>query len=260
MKSPQAQLAAWSARCRADVPNRGHVAKQEFDPFERLVADVLRLGTSRWSVIEDEFIRVVERFDTEYSSGDRSTGWYQAKARYFNDTVVSLLSNLSKRAISTRKKKDSQLFKKLDVDICYPDEGPPKIAGEVKALGTPPHPANGNRARSGSNDLHKRLREVAFTSMDLKVAYSGPQPITSFQHWIDSTSPGYFSFWAIRANDDADFARVRTMLSSLRSYCNGVAAVIYSPTLPKAPTTYTVRKLGELDIDRCIREMAQRIS
>lgn len=159
-----------------------------------------------------------------------------------------------------RLKKDSQLFGKLDVDICYPKQDPPKIAGEVKALGTPPHPKNDNKARDGSSDLHKRLREVAFTSMDLKVAYSGPQPIQSFQNWIDTTSPGYFSFWAIRANDDADFGRVRSMLTSLRSYCNGVAAVIYSPTSTHTPTTYSVRKLQELDMDRAIREMAQRIS
>jgi hypothetical protein len=236
------------------------VAKHEFRAFEELVSRIQRGEISKWSAIENEFIRAVEGFDSEYRTGDRSMGWYQSKARYFNDIVVSLLTNLSKREISTRKKKDSQLFGKLDVDICYPEKDPPRIAGEVKALGTPPHPANKNRARSGSNDLHKRLREVAFTSMDLKVAYSGPQPITSFQHWIDSTSPGYFSFWAIRANDEADFARVRSMLSSLRSYCNGVGAVVYSPSSPASPTSYVVRKLGELDIDKYIREMAQRIS
>jgi hypothetical protein len=236
------------------------VAKHEFPPFEDLVEQVRRQRITRWSAIENDFIRAVERFDAEYSMGHRSTGWYQAKARYFNDFVVALLSNLSNKPISTRKKKDSQLFGKLDVDICYPGEGTPKIAGEVKALGTPPHPKNENRARNGSSDLHKRLREVALTSMDLKVAYSGPQPIQSFQNWMDSTPPGYFSFWAIRANDQADFDRVRSMLSSLRVYCNGVAGVVYSPLPARSPTSYVVRELRELDIDRAIKEMAQRIT
>ena len=236
------------------------MAKHEYRPFEDLIDGIRQRGIAKWSAIQDDFIRVVERFDAEYRTGRRSMGWYQSKARYFNDIVVVLLSNVSKRVISTRKKKDSQLFGKLDVDICYPEADPPKIAGEVKALGTPPHPNNKNRARNGSNDLHKRLREVALTSMDLKVAYSGPEPIKSFQNWIDSTSPGYFSFWAIRANDDADFERVRSMLSSLRSYCNGVAAVVYSPSSSRSPTSYVVRRLPELDIDRAIREMAQRVS
>ncbi len=215
---------------------------------------------SKWAEIQSDFIRAVEEFDTEYRTGRRTMGWYQSKARYFNDIVVALLGNLSNKPISVRKKKDSQLFGKLDVDICYPSEGLPKIAGEVKALGTPPHPNNRNRARNGSSDLHKRLREVALTSIDLKVAYSGPRAIQSFQNWIDSTPPGYFSFWSIRTNDESDFERVRSMLMSLRSYCNGVAAVIYSPSSEAAPTTYWIRRLTELDLDHAIREMAQRVA
>lgn len=236
------------------------MAKHEFRPFEELMETIRQSGVTRWSSIEHDFLGAVERFDSEYRSGRRPSGWYQSKARYFNDIIVAILANVSKKPIAVRRKKESQLFGRLDVDICYPDEDVPKIAGEVKALGTPPHPNNKNRARNGSSDLHKRLREVALTSLDLKVAYSAPQPIRSFQNWVDSTSPGYFSFWAVRANDDADFERVRSMLFSLRSYCNGVAAVVYSPASSRTPTSYVVRRLPELDIDRVIKEMAQRVS
>ena len=96
--------------------------------------------------------------------------------------------------------------------------------------------------------------------MDLKVSYSPPQPIGSWQHWIDVTPPGYFSFWAIRANDEKDLDRVRTMLSSLRAYCNDVAAVLYLPVSVEDRTAYQVRTPQNLDIDHSIREMAQRIS
>ena len=61
---------------------------------------------------------VVELFDSEYSLGNRTSGWYQAKARYFNDIIVALLSNASKRAIALRSKKRSQLFRLIDIDIC----------------------------------------------------------------------------------------------------------------------------------------------
>lgn len=236
------------------------MSKHEFAAFETLVNEVRGAGTGDWASIEPEFIAIVEQFDAEYGQGIRDTGWYQAKARYFNDLVVALISNASGKTIAMRKKKKSQLFSQLDVDICYPEEGAPIIAGEVKALGTPPHPKNQMKARSGSSDLHKRAREVAFTSMDLKVAYAPPQPIGSFQSWIDSTSPGYFAFWAMRANDEADLNRVRTTLASLRTYCNGVGAVVYLPASKDAPTTYQVRHLQDLYIDRSIREMAQRIA
>ena len=234
--------------------------KHPYSPFDTFIADIRARNVARWSEVQAEFLRVVESFDTEYRAGNRDSGWYQAKARYFNDVIVTLLENLSGKPIATRKKKNSQLFGELDVDICFPDKDAPQIAGEVKALGTPPHPNNKNRARNGSSDLHKRVREVALTSIDLKVAYSGPQPIQSFQHWIDSTPPGYFSFWAIRANNESDFERVRSLLSSLRSYCNGVGAFIYSPDSSRSETSYEARRVLELDIDRSIREMAQRIS
>lgn len=236
------------------------MSQHEFQPFEDLMNRIRTQSVSRWSDVQDDFIRVVEAFDAEYRTGRYASGWYQSKARYFNDIVVALLSNASGREIAVRAKKDSQLFEKIDVDICYPGTGVPKIAGEVKALGTPPHAGNNDVARGGSSDLHKRLREVAFTSTDLKVAYSGPQPIQSFQNWIDSTDPGYFSFFAIRARDEADLGRVRSMLSSLRSYCNGVAAVLYLPRSAQSPTTYEVRRIPELDMDRTLREMAQRIA
>lgn len=234
-------------------------ARHSFDHFESLTAKVRNEGIDRWQVVQDGFVTAVEAFDLEYAAGARESGWYQAKARYFNDLIVGVLSNLSGKTISMRTKKQSQLFEELDVDICFPAEGTPIVAGEVKALGTPPHPKNKMQPRSGSQDLHKRVREVAFTAMDLKVAYAPPQPIGSFQMWIDSTAPGYFSFWAIRANDDADFERVRRTLANLRAYCNGVGAIIYQPD-SSDPGRYTVRNLSELSIDRSLREMAQRIA
>lgn len=234
--------------------------KHTYQPFEELVARIRDQSVAVWNEIEPEFIECVERFDTEYSKGGRKSGWYQSKARYFNDLIVALLSNSIGREVSLRSKRNSQLFDLIDIDICYPPKGVPTIAGEVKAMGTPPHPGNDYKARPGSQDLHKRVREVAFTSMDLKAAYAPPQPIGSFQKWVDSTSPGYFAFWAVRANDAADFERLRSTFNNLRAYCNGVGAVIYLPKSESETTGYTVRSLSELSIDRTLREMAQRIS
>jgi len=235
------------------------IPKHTFDRLEALVERVRLERIDRWEAIQGDFVAAVEAFDLEYAAGSRESGWYQAKARYFNDLIVGVLSELARKPIAVRTKKRSQLFEELDVDICFPGEGMPIIAGEVKALGTPPHPKNQMKPRSGSQDLHKRVREVAFTAMDLKVAYAPPQPIGSFQRWIDSTNPGYFAFWAIRASDHADFERVRRTLANLRAYCNGVGALIYLPD-PVAPGKYTVRNLSELSIDRSLREMAQRIA
>jgi len=231
----------------------------EFPEFEALLTWTISDGCCEWSLVESEFLRVVECFDAEYARGQRPSGWYQAKARYFNDLIVLLLTKISNRPIAKRVHKSSMLFGALDVDICVPANGIPIVAGEVKALGTPPHPRNDMKAREGKADLHKRVREVAFTSMDLKVAYTPAVPIGSFQHWIDSTSPGYFCFWAIRTDNERDLETVRTTLCNLRSYCNGVGAILYGPRDEGSPTSYIVRTPRELSIDRQLKEMAQRI-
>lgn len=236
------------------------VENATFEPYQSLLDRIASDRISSWSVIEAEFIEATSAFDTEYKDGERSTGWYQAKARYFNDLIVELLSNASGKPMATRRKKRSQLFDKLDIDVCYPDEGDPLIGAEVKALGTPPHRGNSMKGRAARSDLHKRIREVAFTSIDFKVAHAPPTPIGSFQAWVDASPPGYFSFWAMRVQDDRDFETIRTMLVNLRTYCNGVGAVIFRAVSPLEPTRYRVVRVHELDIDRNLREMAQRVA
>ncbi len=231
-----------------------------FAAYEDLLRRVNRDAIQLWSVIESEFIEATSAFDSEYRAGGRDQGWYKAKARYFNDLIVSLLSNATGKPMPTRRKKRSQLFEKLDIDVCYPDADPPVVGAEVKMVGTPPHPGNNQKGRPASQDMHKRIREVAFTSIDFKVAYSPPRPIGSFQNWIDSCDPGYFSFWAMRLENEADFTRVRTALVNLRTYCNGVGTIFYEARSDAQPTNYVVRKVDELNIDRNLREMAQRVS
>lgn len=236
------------------------VAKHEFAPFEELVNHVRHDRIERWIDVEDEFIRVVGLSDTEFVLGSRDIDWDQSKTQCFNDLIVGLLANISGKPISMRQKKRSQIFDLVDIDICFPREGDPIVAAAVNMLGAPPLSGDTSIASGTSNDFCNRVREVAFSSMDLKAAYARPQPIRSFQNWADSTSPGYFSFWAIRAEDREDSEEVRSTLASSRTYCNGVGAVIYVPTKTSNPTEYGVDRVTALSIDRVIKEMAQRIA
>lgn len=229
-----------------------------FEPFERILADIASGGRKTWDDVEADVIAAIALFDTEYSTGERDRGWYQCKARYFNDIVVRLIEIRSGCKLTSRLKVRSELFGELDADFCYPGAKNPIVAGETKVLGTPPHPQNRHLARAGSNDLHKRLREVALTSLDFKVAHSAPTPIASFQSWVDKTDPGYFAFWAIRAKDDRDLAKVRTMLTGLRTYCNGVGAVLYRAPDSAFPTRYEAVAVRELGMGPVLREVAQR--
>ena len=196
-------------------------------------------------------------FDREYSLGDRTSGWYQSKARYFNDIVVALVESETGATIATRGKRKSVLFSDIDIDMCFPMTGDPIVAAEVKALGTPPHPRNEMKGRGARSDLHKRVREVAFTSMDLKAAYSRRAPIDSFQAWVDATSPTYLSFWSLRVDGRSDHEQVREIVHSLRSYCNGVGAIIYEAR--SGNFDYVAHRHPSSSMHRAIGEFSQRV-
>lgn len=232
----------------------------EFAPFEAVVNRLRRDRIKQWIDIEDDFVRSVGLFDTEFGRSCRDEGWGRLKARCFNRLIAGLLGNVSRRPMSLGCKKQSQIFDSIDLDFCFPQDGAPIIAGDVTALGTPPRSGNEHNAGDAAQAFHRRVREVAFSSMDLKAAYAPPQPIGSFQQWVDATSPGYFAFWAMRARDQQDFEKIRSTLTSSRNYCNGVGAVIYLPKRADTPTEYEVKKVNELSIDRAIREMSQRIA
>jgi len=233
-------------------------SRESFVPFDELLSRVRKDRISRWAEIESTFLECVELFDDEFTGGRRSSGWYQAKARYFNDVVVALIENLCGKSMTTRQKKRSHLFTEIDIDVCYPATGELLMGAEVKALGAPPHPGNKMKGRPASQDIHKRVREVAFTSIDVKAAYAPLRKIASFQDWINTTTPVYASFWAIRTNDSSDLNRIRTTLSSLRHFCNGVGAFVYTPA--HTPTSYRVEAIHELAIDRVLRDLGQRIT
>ena len=235
------------------VPN----VQVRYPPFENLIDDIRNGPFDGWPAVEPRFLTAVEEFDREYSKGGRTSGWYQSKARYFTDIVVALIHRKSGLKPSSRVRVRSELFGELDADFCYPNGNRPVVAGAVKVLGVPPHPHNRNRARAGRRDLHGRLREVALTSLDLKLVHAAPMPMRSLPSWVERSDPAFFAFWAVRIEDDEDLETVRATLSALRSYCNGVGAVLYRPS-PRG-SAYEVVRVRQLDVERVLRDIGQRM-
>ena len=233
--------------------DRGRIA------LEQLVSNVRKSREAqRWDQLQAEFLSAVSDFDTEYATGSRATGWYQSKAGYFNDLLVLLLQNSTGRVLGRSVKRKSALFDEIDIDLCYPADQAkdPSVGAEAKILGTPPHPGTNNTARRAQADIHKRVREVALTAVDFKARYARPQPISSFQSWIQETRPKYYSFWAFRVADDSDFQKVRQIMNALKTYCNGVGAFFYRERSVDEPTSYVAAPAPELSIDSVLNEMA----
>lgn len=245
------------------MTGRGRVGGAEKSAFDDVLSNARRnTAIQRWDQVEPDVVGALSAFDTEYRNGKRTAGWYQRKAGFFNDLLIQLLANATQRDIGRSVKRKSALFDEIDIDLCYPATAAkePIVGAEAKILGAPPHPGNKNVARSALQDIHKRVREVALTSVDFKVRYARPQPIASFSAWVQETRPKYYSFWAFRVIDDKDFAKLREIMNSLRTYCNGVGAFFYAATTDSAPTTYVAKPASELGIDRVLKEMSFAIA
>jgi hypothetical protein len=237
-----------------------------FSPFVALGDRVADAHLGSWTEVEQEFLAAISAFDTEYSTGNHDSGWYQLKGKFFNDLVVDLVENCSGRHVGRRGKRPGTLFPHIDLDICYPADShqPPRVAGESKIAGTPPHRGNKNVARPGSSDIDKRVREVAFNALDIKIAQAPAreQTIVDVADWIRRTDPRYFSFWAFRAENRTDYLRAVRRLDGLAgSYADGVGAFFYEPVAPDRPTTYRlVEAPDSMRMDRTISRLCRLIA
>lgn len=240
--------------------SRAKKTQASFEPLDDWLQDIRSGIPKEWSQVEQKFLDAVSRFDERYRQGRESSGWYQSKARYFNDGIMGLIENKSKKTLSSRIKCRSQMFDKIDIDVCYPSTGNPIAAAECKALGTPPHQGNDFKGRGSRADLHKRAREVAFTSADLKSVYAQPTQIYSLPQWLRAVQPGYFSFWAMRIQDERDRRGVAEILGGLKNYCDGVGAIFYRQREGSETIAYESCTPNDLAMDKAIRDMAQRIA
>jgi len=225
-----------------------------------------------WNEIDDDFVRAMEGFDANVASGVADIGDLQnGKGDFFNDLLALLLENCAEVTLYSRGGVPGFVFANHNLDLTYPNTGVVRFTLEAKAVGTPRHPLSPRQkpiGRPGSADLAKRVKEVAFKSIDLKAEYGrimamrGQSPATApggnLTTWLRSVPPSGYLFIAARVVSKTDFEAVVNFAHTAAQVQDGVGVFCFTPDSADRPTTY--RKVAvpvDLSIDRVLYRACQ---
>ena len=237
-------------------------------------------GAASWNQVEDEFLAAMSAFDTDLAgtadisladsertslSGDIQNG----KGDYFNDLLALLLENCAEiECLYTRNKVPGLIVREHNLDGIYPQTGSIGFLLEAKMMGTPRHalsPKQKLAGRRGSADVGKRVKELAFKSIDLKGEYSrrmttegqlpsgGGSGGTDLTTWLRANPPKIYFFMAVRVLSDSDYTATIRWAHTAQQVVDAVGLYCYEPV---GGTTTDYRRRGgvptELELERVL--------
>jgi hypothetical protein len=242
-----------------------------FPAFRALLERVEAERIETFAEIERDFVAAMSTFDERVAAGDITSGQNQNKGLFFNELIARLVERRAGFGVAQRGKRPGILLPQVDVDLCFPADrkARPVLIAEVKMAGTPKHPRSpeaGPLGRPASADVDKRIREIALSVIDLKLAdkQGGTTVIDDITSWIQATEPRFFAIFGLRIIDDNDRRKVVGRFQHLaNSYANGVGLALYEPVdASSAEGRVTYRSIpppGGMSIDDAIRRMCRVI-
>jgi hypothetical protein len=223
-----------------------------------------RLATSpakSWNQVEDDFLTAMSDFDTGLPSAfqgddeaqrtqskELSAAIQNGKGDWFNNVVACLLLECSAtETLYVRRKVPGLIIPEHNLDGVFPGEEDREIEFllEAKMMGTPKHansPGEKPEGRAGSADTNKRVKELAFKSIDLKgeaarrLTMVGRSPTTGgagggdLSTWLHASRPRIYFFLAARVLGDTDFAAVVRWAETAAQVVDAVGLYCYEPT------------------------------
>jgi hypothetical protein len=197
--------------------------------WRALVSEIVQ-RRYRFADIEDSFLDIMCDLNDLRRHGEIEVGIYRQKGNYWRDMIVALIESLC--GIRMRERRIQGWTDVHAVDFSYVEtisgKEIPIIAGEAKMLGSPAHiRPTGERygERPTSIDLDKRLKEVKYTPIDLKMKFG--RFVASWEEWIEQSFPKFFSFWACRVGERNHIDLLINKFQGLRKYNNGVGVFLY---------------------------------
>ena len=237
-------------------PKARWVTSPRCEAFRNVYDDAEAGKFTSWNQVEESFLASMSSFDssialtvgsqmTDAEKSELGADLQNGKGDFFNDLLVELLRNCSGVALGASRRIVPGLVVPVhNLDGVYPSVGEIGFMLEAKMMGTPKHinsPTQKASGRPGSADLDKRVKELAFKSIDLKGEFSrrramaGEAPSAGgpgggdLTTWLRSVPPRIYFFLAVRVTSDADFARTLKWASTAQQVVDAVGLYCFEP-------------------------------
>ncbi len=223
-----------------------------------------------WTEVEDEFVEAMRSFDVEVAAGRADIGDIQnGKGDFFNDLLALLLEGCAQLTLYSRGGVPGFIFPNHNLDVTYPNSGVVQFTLEAKAVGTPKHPLSPKQkdiGRPGSADLAKRIKEVAFKTIDLKAEFGrimaqrgepGSAPGGNLTSWLRSVRPTAYLFIAARVVNRTDLDATVDFARTAAQVMDGVGLFCFGPEASR-PSRYVKYAVPtDLSLDRVLYRACQ---
>jgi len=243
-------------------------------PLKAAYAQAEALKPKSWREIQDIFLRGMEGFDKNISTGVADMGDLQnGKGDFFNDLLALVLENCAGVQLYSRGGVPGLIFPKHNLDVTFPSTGAIEFILEAKAVGTPKHPGSPKQdaiGRAGSADLDKRVKEIGFKTIDLKAEYAriltatGESPTTisgDLSTWLHSVKPRSYVFVAARVISDNDRDRVIRFADVANQVSDAVGIFCFRPVSDDKPTKYRAETVSpHVAIERVLFRACQELT
>ncbi len=251
-------------------------------PLFDMYVNAAESGAASWPQVEGDFLAAMSAFDAALASTDGaepsddertelSADVQNGKGDFFNDLLALLLENCAGIThLYARSGVPGLIVREHNLDGVFPGTGRIEFLLEAKMMGTPRtalSPKQKPDGRRGSADIGKRVKELAFKSIDLKGEYSrlraaeGEAPVAGgpgggdLTSWLRGMPPRIYFFVGVRVLNDSDFKATLRWSHTAQQIVDAVGLYCYEPT-EGSPTQYR-RRDGvptELELERVLHK------
>ena len=200
------------------------------------ILERLRQRGTTFEEVENEILSTLWDLDARLQTARTPMETYRNdKGNWWMDLVSQAIANAC--GVQVRPDSIPGASETHNVDLAFASKSGPIVCVEVKAQGNPGYVLRGEQKpeRRMQSDIDKRLKEVKYTSMDLKRRYDrgGVSNILSLDReqdwleWKEKALPKFYTIWLGRKVSRENGELLLKKFRETMKYLNGIGALIY---------------------------------